>query len=200
MNNKFGDGADPYFYPGLKVLKNKLGIREAHRLSQAELALTPLRAATLTLGPEVRGLPYLCAIHRQLFQDIYAWAGELREMDTYKQDTRFCHFAYIEKEGNALMQQLEEEEYLNDLPIDKLAERLAHYYCEINLLHPFRDGNGRAQRIFFEQLIIHAGYDIQWSKTEQDPWKSANEAAAFGDLKPLTAIFNKVVSEVSENE
>jgi len=94
------------------------------------------------------------------------------------------------------MQALEDEAYLADLPLDTLCKKLAHYYTGINLLHPFREGNGRAQRIFFEQLIIHAGYDIQWSKIGQVRWLEANKAAVFGDEKPLTEIFKKVVSEI----
>lgn len=196
MNDKLNAGIDPYLYPGIPVLKNKLEIHEANRLAQAEMAFTALRAATITLGPPMMGLPHLCAIHETLFQDIYPWAGELREMDIYKDDTPFCHFAYIEKEGNALMQALEDEAYLVDLPLDALCKKLAHYYTDINQLHPFREGNGRAQRIFFEQLIIHAGYDIQWSKVGQVRWLEANKAAVFGDEKPLTEIFKKVVSEI----
>jgi fido (protein-threonine AMPylation protein) len=56
------------------------------------------------------------------------------------------------------MQDLEDESWLVGLPEDKFVDRLAHYYCEINVLHPFRIGSGLAQRIFFEQLAIHAGY------------------------------------------
>ena len=141
MSDKFGEGRDPYLYPGLKVMRNRLGIRQAQRLEQAAWELTALRAATIELGPLVRGLPHLCAIHRQLYQDVFDWAGQLREVDIYQGDTRFCHFAYIEKEGNALLQDLEEEGYLVGLAQDKFIERLAHYYCEINVLHPFRLGN-----------------------------------------------------------
>lgn len=104
MSDKFGDGRDPYLYPGLNVMRNRLGVHQAQRLAQAAYELTALRAATIGLGPLKRGLPHLCAIHRQLYQDIFDWAGHLREVDIYQGDTRFCHFAYIEKEGNALMQ------------------------------------------------------------------------------------------------
>ncbi|STV70510.1 cell filamentation protein fic [Klebsiella michiganensis] len=118
MSDKFGEGRDPYLYPGLKVMRNRLGIRQAQRLEQAAWELTALRAATIELGPLVRGLPHLCAIHRQLYQDVFDWAGQLREVDIYQGDTRFCHFAYIEKEGNALLQDLEEEGYLVGLAQD----------------------------------------------------------------------------------
>ncbi len=199
MSDKFGDGGDPYYWPGIHVLRNRLDIRESRRLAQAEREITPLRVATLELGPQRRGLPHLCAIHRHLFQDIYDWAGEVREVDIYQDETRFCHFEYIEKEGNALMEALEEENWLDALPAPAFVERISHYYCEINVLHPFRIGNGRAQRIFFEQLAIHAGYHLDWRDIEVESWRSANQRAALGELAPLTEIFSKVVSGITEN-
>jgi cell filamentation protein len=181
-------------------MRNRLSIRQADRLAHAAYELTALRAATLPLGLPARGLPHLCAIHRHLYQDIFDWAGEIREIDIYQGDTRFCHFAYIEKEGNALMQELEEEEYLVGLKSEEFIARLSHYYCEINVLHPFRIGNGIAQRIFFEQLAIHAGYQLDWRDIEPEAWAQANQSGAMGDLSALQTIFGKVVSDARETE
>jgi cell filamentation protein len=200
MSDKIGDDRDPYLYPGLNVMRNRLDIHEAHRLEQAAYELTALRAATLLLGPQVRGLPYLCAIHHDLYQDVFDWAGKYREIDIYQGDTPFCHFAWIEKEGNALMRDLEEEAYLAGLSRDEFIPRLAHYYCEINVLHPFRLGNGLAQRIFFEQLAIHAGYVLHWDDITPEKWGAANQSGAMGDLQPLITLFTKVVSEAQETE
>lgn len=200
MSDKFGDGRDPYLYPGLNVMRNKLGIRQAKRLEEAAYEFTALRAATLPLGTDTPGLPHLCAIHRHLYQDIFDWAGDIREVDIYQGDTRFCHFDYIEKEGNALMQELEVENWLQGLEKEAFTERLAHYYCEINVLHPFRIGNGIAQRIFFEQLAIHAGFSLDWRGIKPDDWSAANQSGAMGDLSALTKIFSKVVSEAKEAE
>ncbi|WAH50652.1 putative adenosine monophosphate-protein transferase Fic [Pseudescherichia vulneris] len=195
MSDKFGDGRDPYFYAGRNVMSNRLGIHQAKQLEQVAYEFTALRAATLELGPVARGLPHLCAIHRHLYQDIFEWAGEIREVNIYQGDTRFCNFDYIENEGNALMQSLEEEEWLQGLEKSAFVERLAHYYCEINVLHPFRIGNGIAERIFFEQLAIHAGYLLDWRGIEPEAWSAANQSGAMGDLSALIAIFTQVVSE-----
>ena len=99
MSDKFGEGRDPYLYPGLDIMRNRLNIHQQQRLEQAAYEMTALRAATIELGPLVRGLPHLRTIHRQLYQDIFDWAGQLREVDIYQGDTPFCHFAYIEKEA-----------------------------------------------------------------------------------------------------
>lgn len=200
MSDKYGNDRDPYLYPELNVMRNRLGIRQAERLAQAAYEFTALRAATLSLGPLLRGLPHLCAIHQHLYQDIFDWAGDIREMDIYQGDTRFCHFAYIEKEGNALMQDLEEEGYLVGLEKADFINRLSHYYCEINVLHPFRIGNGIVQRIFFEQLAIHAGYQLDWRGIDPGAWAQANQSGAMGDLSALNTIFSKVVSEARETE
>jgi len=200
MSDKYGNDRDPYLYPELNVMRNRLGIRQAERLAQAAYEFTALRAATLSLGPLLRGLPHLCAIHQHLYQDIFDWAGDIREMDIYQGDTRFCHFAYIEKEGNALMQDLEEEGYLVGLENADFINRLSHYYCEINVLHPFRIGNGIVQRIFFEQLAIHAGYQLDWRGIDPEAWAQANQSGAMGDLSALNTIFSKVVSEARETE
>jgi len=200
MSDKYGNDRDPYLYPELNVMRNRLGIRQAERLAQGAYEFTALRAATLSLGPLLRGLPHLCAIHQHLYQDIFDWAGDIREMDIYQGDTRFCHFAYIEKEGNALMQDLEEEGYLVGLEKADFINRLSHYYCEINVLHPFRIGNGIVQRIFFEQLAIHAGYQLDWRGIDPETWAQANQSGAMGDLSALNTIFSKVVSEARETE
>ncbi|HIB8958704.1 TPA: putative adenosine monophosphate-protein transferase Fic [Enterobacter ludwigii] len=200
MSDKIGDDRDPYLYPGLNVMRNCLNIRQADRLAKASYEITALRVATLGLGPSAPGLPHLCAIHRHLYQDIFDWAGDIREIDIYQGDTRFCHFAYIEKEGNVLVQDLEEEGYLNGLQKEEFVPRLSHYYCEINVLHPFRIGNGIAQRIFFEQLAIHAGYQLSWKDIDPGKWAAANQSGAMGDLTALNAIFAKVVSEARETE
>lgn len=98
------------------------------------------------------------------------------------------------------MQDLEDEAYLVGLNPEEFVARLSHYYCEINVLHPFRIGNGIAQRIFFEQLAIHAGYQLNWRDIDPEAWAQANQSGAMGDLSALQTIFGKVVSEAGESE
>lgn len=169
------------------------------RLPDNFLASFLLSATLPELGARNPGLPHLRALHRELFQDVLDDAGELRQIDIHIGETLCCHFEYIEKEGNALMQALEEENGLADLPYEELIERLAWYYCELTVLHPFLRGNGRAQRLFFEQLIVHAGWDIQWRLIGRESWQAAIQASLAGDLAPLTAAFGKVVSERDES-
>lgn len=95
-----------------------------------------------------------------MFGDLYEWAGQLRQIDISKSDTRFCTFSRIEIEANKLLNSLQQQHYFRDLEPQQLIYKLADLYCELNVIHPFREGNGRTQRIFFEHLIAYCGYGI----------------------------------------
>ncbi|MBB1202001.1 putative adenosine monophosphate-protein transferase Fic [Enterobacteriaceae bacterium 89] len=155
---------------------------------------------TLELGPSTPGLPHLCSLHRHLYRREMKRAGEFRTADISKGDIPFCHFEYIEKMGNELMEALEHDKYLVGLDKEKFTDKVSHYYCEINMLHPFMSGNGISQRIFFEQLAIHAGYVLRWDDIVPEAWNQANQSGAMGNLQPLIELFTKVVNEVAETE
>lgn len=94
-------------------------------------------------------LAHLQHLHYQLFQDIYVWAGQLRTVDISKGTTRFCHCQRIEPEADKLMAIIPALDQINNK--DAMADAMADLYCELNMLHPFRDGNGRAQRFFLKK-------------------------------------------------
>lgn len=72
-------------------------------------------------------------------------------------------------------------------------------YSDINMLHPFREGNGRAQRVFFEHIIVNAGFEISWEPVSQDQWLRANIAAVACDYGPMEAVFERCIgSEIVE--
>ena len=130
-----------------------------------------------------------------LFQEIYSWAGELRTVDISKADTRFCTVRRIEKESDKIFCRLKEENHLTSLPRDELVQKSAEYYGDINMIHPFREGNGRAQRILFEHMIVNAGFAISWNGIDPERWVKANEAAVLCDYAPLASIFEKCIGD-----
>ena len=112
-------------------------------------------------------------------------------MDISKGNTRFCTFSRIEPEvikhfNN--IPQLADYTHLTDLVKD-----LSNLFCEINLLHPFREGNGRTLRFFFEEMLFVLGYEITWPTISQNDWIDANIAGIYLDLEPLIAIFTSAV-------
>ena len=98
----------------------------------------------------------------------------------------------IQREAEKLFNELEQEEFLCGLPFDTFIKRMAHYYCELNIIHPFREGNGRVQRIFFEILAINAGYEVCWEGINLKEWVDANQMGYFGELKPLQRLFERI--------
>lgn len=90
---------------------------------------------------------HLCHLHRVLFGEVYDWAGELRRVDIAKGTTRFCTSARIRPEAIALLAQIDRET-LEQPAHERVVERVADLYAELNMVHPFREGNGRTQRLF----------------------------------------------------
>jgi cell filamentation protein len=100
---------------------------------------------------------------------------------------------FIEREAVKLFVRLERESFLTQLPESEFTERLAHYYSELNVIHPFRDGNGRVQRLYFEGLAINAGYEIHWQAITTIEWLEANIAAYHCQLSPLIDLFKRAI-------
>ena len=104
------------------------------------------------------------SIHKFLFEDIYPFAGLFRNENIAKDYFQFAEWEYIESELAKLLTELKNENFLSNLSKEKFAERLAYYWAELNVLHPFREGNGRTTREFLRQLSIKNGYILNLHK------------------------------------
>ncbi|AOE64875.1 putative adenosine monophosphate-protein transferase Fic [Pseudomonas corrugata] len=195
MPDKYGVGEDAYCYPGSTVLRNKLDIRDEPTLSEAEQQLTAIAADHVEFNPPPYDLAYLQNIHRQLFSDLYEWAGELRTVGMAKQDTRFCQPQFMEKEAGKIFSNMAAAHWFEGLSRADLIVAVADAYSDINVVHPFREGNGRAQRILFEHLIMNAGFEISWWGIEKEEWIFANIAAYNCTLGPMVQVFEKCIGQ-----
>jgi cell filamentation protein len=141
---------DPYADPATGVLRNKLGLVEPGELDAAERDITQAALVFLRDSPvaPTYDLRHLCAIHHRIFGDIYDWAGQLRTVAIAK-GSWFCLPQFIESSAADVFRALHREGCLHGLPRDAFTERLTYYLGEVNAIHPFREGNGRAQRAFF---------------------------------------------------
>ena len=194
MLDKYGVGDDPYCYPGTNVLKNKLSINNEKLLFEAERDLSSISAATIEFKEPPYDLGYLCNIHQTLFSDLYEWAGKLRDVDISKGHTRFCNVSFIDGQANKLLSLLAKDNFLLGLEYSDFIEKLSEYYCELNIIHPFREGNGRAQRIFFEHLVINAGFEISFDTVSVDDWIEANILGVNCDYAKMKAVLNICIS------
>jgi len=193
------DADDTYCYPGTDVLRNKAGITNAEDLDAYEGELSTLRSIEI-LENSIAGqfdLAHLQRIHLALFQDVYDWAGKIRTVDISRGNSRFANLRFIESAANDIFNKLARENWLKGLDADALSKRLAHYLSEINALHPFREGNGRVQRIFISQLSQSADYQLDYSDLEQEQIYRAMELAFNGDESILA---NLILERLENNE
>ncbi len=195
MRDKYGVTQDSYCYSNSDVLKNELNIVDYDSLEEAELAFTALRYNEYSSTvPSINtfNLTHLKTLHKQLFQDVYEWAGEIRTVDISKGSTRFCTCIRIDAEANKQFSRI--PSLINIHSRETLITVIADIFCELNIVHPFREGNGRTQRFFFEELFFFLGMNIVWPDISKEEWVEANISRYNGDLEPLTHILNVSIS------
>ena len=187
---------DPYADPVTGVLRNKLGLSTTAELEAAEREITHAALILLREAPVQPSydLTHLCAIHRRIFGDIYDWAGQTRTVAISKR-SMFCLPRHIESSATEIFRALHGENLLRSLNRDAFIERLTYYLGEINALHPFRDGNGRAQRAFVEQLTSDAGFVLDWQRLDTDRNIAASAAIMHGNPVPMRTMLAELVQE-----
>lgn len=186
---------DSYLDPATGVLRNSLGINDADELANAEADLTAVAIATLTEDPVLGNfdLAHLQTIHKRLFSAIYPWAGELRRSEMSKGTTRFASVDSLSQAANQVFNNLHDEKLLSGLTDDNYIGRLAHYYSEVNILHPFREGNGRTQRAFFTLLVAQSGRHIAWELMDPAQNLAASIEAYKGNESGLVRLLGTLV-------
>jgi cell filamentation protein len=190
-----------YCYENSNVLRNKLGITEADALHTAEREIAAIRVLEATRIP-IRGrldFTHLCDIHRYVFGDIFEWAGNLRTVNIAKGNL-FCNCEVLDVYGAELFGKLKAENYLFRTLPERIPERLAHYLSEINVLHPFREGNGRAQRLFIEYLALVAGYRVDFTDVTAAEMIEASVKAFDRDEIPMCTIFRRITTPINRDE
>lgn len=189
-----------YFWPGTDVLRNIPGIRDADALRRFEYAATRQRAEELRENP-VQGdfdLAHLREIHRRLFQDVYPWAGQLRDVNMSKGASHFAPVRTpahtLESWGDHILGELKQENHLKGLDTAVFVDRLTYHYGEQNFWHPFREGNGRATKEFLSQLANEAGYEIEYHRVNARTWNEAAARQHQGDPTLALDTFTRIVA------
>ncbi len=182
-------------YPNTTCLINKFNIKNDEKLSEVEAEITFAKAAVLE--GDAPSLPlnfdYYKSVHRFLFEDLYDWAGDLRKVDFSKKGTLFCPVKELENLCEASFKRLEKENYFKGATRERFVEEIVDFYVTTNYLHPFREGNGRTQRIFISKLIKLNGYDFNFSNINPDLLMIATIKAANGVNDDLFDIFNNEI-------
>jgi len=190
-----------YFVEGDDVLENKLGITDPAELKAKEQEIVTNKTADiLSETPQVFGLEYLLYVHKVLFEDIYDFAGMMRTVDIAKPNANapFAYAQFLEAESKRISHNLANKSYLSNLEIEDFVKEITNLAAELNALHPFREGNGRAIRLFLIMLADHAGYLLDYSQVSAQELIAADRLAFEGDIKPLLKVYAKVVTELGD--
>lgn len=184
-----------YCYSGTDVLKNTMNYHDTEQLKKFETIMTAVRIAELQKNPIVGNfdLKHLQQIHKYIFQDVYPFAGELREENIAKGSFQFAHATFLKDQASELFKQLKEENHLKGLKIEEFSNRSAHYLAEVNVLHPFREGNGRTQREFIRCLALSNGYSLDWKLQRKEDVFNASVKSVL-DPTDLSKIIKNTIT------
>ncbi|MBO0871817.1 MAG: Fic family protein [Pseudonocardia sp.] len=193
---------DPYLDPETGILRNLVGARTQQELAAAEGALVFARVVEMADHPPrpTGDLAELRAIHHALFQDLFDWAGQLRTVDIRKSVEGAQYFlpvSMIDRAASFAFGQLAEERTLRGMSRDQFIERFAHHYDQVNYIHPFREGNGRTQRVFWGRIAGAAGWQLDWRKVDGSVNDHACRVAAEqSDFGPMHEMLDQIVAPI----
>lgn len=194
-------------YHGSNILINKLDIHEQKTLDKAERNITALMLMKLQLNPipnpkELFSVEYFINLHKQVFEYIYPFAGTIRKENMVKGNTPFCRPDFIYKYLVMLFDKIFDD-VKKIKTKDDIVNFLSYYYSELNIIHPFREGNGRIMREYLRQVVIFINqyldldYELDFSNvTDEDKDNLINgsiTSAMNGDLELLNKFFNSVL-------
>jgi cell filamentation protein len=183
---------DPYTYGNSTVLVNKLDLREQAILDEFEAEISNARAQEPFPAGDL-GFEHYKAIHHHLFQDVYGWAGKIRTVRISKGGNPFCFPENIEDQAEKLFDELQHDRYFQGLDSDTFAKKAAHFLSELNVIHAFREGNGRSQLSFFALLADHAGHPLDFDKLDPEAMLDAMIASFDGSEERLTDVIETMI-------
>lgn len=189
--------ADPYVYQGTGVLINKLEIRDEAAFKKFEYQSTDFRTQELHKQelPARFDLAHLKSVHAHLFKDVYQWAGQTRTIESSKGGATYERVQNIETTGARISDRLQAQNNLQGLDKRQFVEKFSVLYADLNALHPFREGNGRATREFIGQVARNAGYELDQTRIDnnKNQWNKAAAQSVHGDLAGIKEIFSQAV-------
>ena len=177
------------------MLENKLGITDSAELARLEERISKKKAMELFEEGhlerlEVETFQSLVRIHQFLFQDIYAFAGQIRDVNLAKGNFRFAPVMYLESA-------LEHIEKMPQSSFDEIVEK----YVEMNIAHPFREGNGRSTRIWLD-LILKKELNrvVDWSKVDKEDYLLAMERSPIKDIEIKYILKQALTDKINDRE
>ena len=177
------------------VITNKLGITDSPTLAREEERISKKAAARLFEQNLLNNMPSgtwttLQDIHKVLFQDIYDFAGELRTVNISKGNFRFVPVMYLSEAVKTI-------ESMPQNSFDEIVEK----YVEMNVAHPFREGNGRSMRLWLDHMLcVELQKTIDWSQIDKEKYLSAMERSPVNDLEIKAVLAEALTDDINNRE
>ena len=181
-----------YCYSDTNVLKNKLNIYDQELLKKAEEEITAVKQLELLQNP-IKGnftKTHLLNIHKFIFKDIYSFAGKIRKEQISKADTLFYPPNLINRELDKVFAEIRNSGMLKEKSTEQFFDRLAYVMSELNIIHPFREGNGRTIREFIRIIAKRQGYDLNWGNVDKNEILKASIESVY-NYKALIDVLKK---------
>ena len=180
-----------YTYKGTDVLVNKLDIKDKAKLERYEKKMVAFKLATINevSFPKVFDERRLKYIHNYLFCDVYDFAGIYRNENIIKDSFVFSQYEYIEENLKSLMKKVDIHKF-KSLNFDDFLKQVSFFMTELNVIHPFREGNGRAIREYIRELMLECGYEIDFSKIDYNEILKASKMAILDDSYQIQILRN----------
>ena len=175
-----------YTYKNSNVLKNKLNIKSEKKLKEYETKMVAFKLTTIQKLSFERTYDekHLRFIHQYLFFEIYDFAGKYRLENITKENFLFSDFHYIEENIKDIMKKIDINVF-KKYDFDTLVSKISEIMTDLNVLHPFREGNGRTTREFIRQLLEDLGYEIKWYLIDYDEILEASRKAVSDDSEQI---------------
>lgn len=182
-----------YTYKGTDILKNKLGIKDEKLLKEYETRIVAFKIATIStvILPMDYTPERLKFIHKYLFDDIFYFAGEYREENITKGNFRFSEFEYIEENIQRIFNNIKIDE-MRKMSFNDFVKQISYIMTELNVLHPFREGNGRTIRELIREICFDCGYVIDWYEINHDDILKASIKAVFDETEQIKMLRRSV--------
>lgn len=177
------------------MLENKLGITDSAELARIEEKISKQKAVEMFENRYLESLEAgtyesLAMIHKYLFDEIYDFAGEIRKVNISKVNFRFAPLMYLD----AALQSIDK---MPQSTFDEIVEK----YVEMNVAHPFREGNGRSTRIWLDLMLKkEIGYVVDWSKVNKEDYLLAMERSPIKDIEIKFLLKNALTDNVNDRE
>lgn len=185
-----------YTYPNSDVLKNKLDIQDEKKLKEYETKMVAFKLATIMEKkiPRTYDENHLKAIHKHLFQEVYEFAGKYRRENIIKENFLFSDYPFIPENLRSILKKINLEKLKNE-DFEALTIFISQIMTDLNVLHPFREGNGRATREFIRELLEDLGYEIFWFDIEYQRILDASKKAVVDETDQIQLLRESIVKK-----